>query len=387
MSSGDDREGTAQVPPPPPPASMKARFEQLLDAVVDNLALIAPDYTILMANETTARYFNAKKEDLVGQKCFTRFQQRTTPCEDCPVAATVRTGKPCVLEKRSDVTDTYLELHTTPVLDEAGRLVGVLEHAKDTTARRRAAAAAAEREHLLAQREEAIQSRDNFLSVASHELRTPITTLHLQLELLMRQVRAGDGADGLKGRLEAVRRQTRRLTRLVDQLLDVSRLAANRLQVELEELDLVEVVSEQLAGHSDTCLRAGCEVRFPAPGPVVGRWDRTRLEQIIANLLSNATKYGAGRPVEIAVEAAASLARLTVRDHGIGIAPEDQQRIFERFERAVPTRSHLGLGLGLWIVRKAAEVLGGEVRVSSRVGEGATFTVELPLGGPKPAQE
>src|SRR5262249_3012253 len=157
------------------------------------------------------------------------------------------------------------------------------------------------------------------------------------------------------------------------------RISAGRLELEREPVDLEAVVREALSRLSEEFARAGCAVALRVEGDShVGQWDRTHLEQVVSNLLSNAAKYGAGRPVEITVTAETGTSRLTVRDHGIGIAPEHLGRIFDRFERAVSVRHYGGLGLGLWIVRQIVEGLGGHVSVASQPGEGSTFTVELP---------
>jgi signal transduction histidine kinase len=128
--------------------------------------------------------------------------------------------------------------------------------------------------------------------------------------------------------------------------------------------------------------RYGCETVLEAEYPVVGCWDRLRLEQVLMNLLSNACKYGRKEPIHVRVEAAPGLARLSVRDEGYGIAPEDQERIFQRFQRADATRHIQGLGLGLWICRQIAEAHGGKLRVESEPGKGSTFILELPHSKP-----
>ena len=133
-----------------------------------------------------------------------------------------------------------------------------------------------------------------------------------------------------------------------------------------------------MARFQDEAARACCVLDVSAPDLVLGRWDRSRLEQVITNMITNALKYGAGKPVDVIVDAVGSQARLAVRDQGVGIAPDDQQRIFDRFERASSTRSFGGIGLGLWIVREIVRAHEGEVRVESELGAGATFTVELP---------
>ncbi|HWL86882.1 MAG TPA: ATP-binding protein, partial [Polyangiaceae bacterium] len=124
--------------------------------------------------------------------------------------------------------------------------------------------------------------------------------------------------------------------------------------------------------------QSGSTIDIHAAESVVGRWDPTRIEQITSNLLSNAIKYGQGKPILVEVTSENAHARLRIHDQGIGIAPEQQQRIFDRFERAVSVRHYGGFGLGLWIVRQIVEASGGQVTVESQVGQGSTFTVELP---------
>jgi signal transduction histidine kinase len=224
--------------------------------------------------------------------------------------------------------------------------------------------------------------REDFLSVAGHELRTPLTSLKLQRQLLARTRPPNLGAP----RLQAMGRQVERLELLVASLLDVGRLSEGRLSLELGEVELGALTREVLERLADVFERAGCEVRLEVPQPVYGRWDAQRLDQVLVNLLTNAAKYGAGRPVYVRVEEAGAFARLTVRDEGIGIAPEALPRLFGRFERAVSDRQYGGLGLGLYISRQLVEAMDGHVCVVSSLGEGATFTVELPLQ-PAPTAE
>lgn len=254
-----------------------------------------------------------------------------------------------------------------------------------------------EREQLLEQVEslvvdlqEAIEARDEFLSVASHELKTPLTALQLLVEGLLRPgSRAGrDLSPSLREKLQAIGRQGRRLSLLVNDLLDVSRIRAGRLDLKLESVDLGQVAREAVERFGPEARQAGCQLRLGVDEAVVGPWDRLRLEQVAGNLLSNAIKYGPGQPVEVRVHRDGRRGILAVADRGIGVAAEEQQRIFDRFERAVTARHFGGLGLGLWISREIVTRLGGSVRVESRPGQGATFTVELPLaqegGGAEP---
>ena len=236
--------------------------------------------------------------------------------------------------------------------------------------------------------QEALQVRDDFISVAAHELRTPITPLQLTLESLQLTVRNSQNTHGFMAerlpleqmgkKLDIAVRQVDRLIKLVTHVLDISRLSAGRIDLNLEEVDLSAVAEEVATRFLDDAIRAGCTLAVSTPGPVLGRWDRLRLDQAITNYISNAIKYGAGRPIEVQVEASELTARLTVRDYGIGISPEDQIRIFKRFERAVSQRYITGFGLGLWIVSEIVEALRGRVSVESLPGEGSLFALELP---------
>jgi signal transduction histidine kinase len=242
----------------------------------------------------------------------------------------------------------------------------------------------AERRILLSKLEDAVRARDEFLSIASHELKTPLTTLKLQVESLSARVRrerqGAAGARDFEAKLSVVERQVNRLSSLIDELLDTSRITSGYMKLVLEyDVDLSEIIRDALSRFKDQLARASCDLQVRGiERPILGRWDRLRLDQVVSNLISNALKYGAGRPIEVEADATDLLARLTVRDHGIGISPDKQSIIFLRFERAVPEREYGGFGLGLWIVREIAAAMGGGVSVTSQLGEGATFQVTLP---------
>lgn len=233
--------------------------------------------------------------------------------------------------------------------------------------------------------QEAVRLRDEFLAVASHELKTPLTPLQLRLQTLRRELeRQGSIVDParVKEHVAALQRQCKRLATLAESLLDVSRLEAGGLELELEYLDLTVLVRDVLSRFAAQASRTGTPLEVQAEEPIVGRWDRVRLEQVVSSLLSNALKYGAGHPIHILVEPSPTGARLTVRDEGIGISPEHLPRIFDRFERAVSAEHFGGLGLGLYLTRHLVEAFGGTIRASSTPGHGATFEVELPLASP-----
>lgn len=239
---------------------------------------------------------------------------------------------------------------------------------------------AEEREVMLQQAREAVRAREIFLAVAAHELKTPITPLRAEVESVLRAARAARAdrltPERLVIKLSVVERQIDRLERLVSDLLDVSRIAAGRIELQIQEVDLAEVVCEVVEQHKYDLTRNSMSLQLAADA--TGGWDRRRLDQVVNNLLTNALKYGRGRPITIAVWANDVRAWLTITDQGIGIAPDQQAIIFNQFERAVSERHYGGLGLGLWIVRQVVGAMGGTVSVASEPDVGSTFTVELP---------
>jgi PAS domain S-box-containing protein len=248
-----------------------------------------------------------------------------------------------------------------------------------------------ERRALEEEQRRAVQVRDEFLSIASHELKTPLTALQLQVDNLLRCLQRPTAEVTQGARLMSsgvsVAEQTQRLTELVELLLDVSRIHAGRLRFDWSPCDLVPMVTGVVQRWRQVALRRRADtIATPAsstltadlPAEMTGVWDRVRLEQVLNNLLSNAVKYGQNRPIQVQVTGTETRARIRVVDHGIGISAADQPRIFGRFERAVSSRNYGGLGLGLWITRQIVEGMGGSIAVDSETGKGATFTVELP---------
>jgi PAS domain S-box-containing protein len=246
----------------------------------------------------------------------------------------------------------------------------------------RRAGIALDNARLYSEATDAIRARDEFLSIAGHELKTPLAAMSLQVGGLLRLYQRGELPSAARAidRLQKTASQTGRLDRLIDQLLDVSRITSGRLKLELEDVDLAELAEDVVARFADAAASGGTPLELQARERPIGRWDRLRIDQVLTNLLSNAVKYGPGQPVTVEVDVEGGRARFSVRDRGIGIAPEHQARIFGRFERAVSGRHYGGFGLGLWITRQVVEVHGGSIQLRSAPGEGSTFTVELPLG-------
>ncbi|KYG09948.1 hypothetical protein BE21_15110 [Sorangium cellulosum] len=232
---------------------------------------------------------------------------------------------------------------------------------------------------LYRQSRDALEARDEFLSIASHELNTPLTSLRLTLQRLCRMTpERGMNPDVVKRLAAVADRSCQRLSQLVSSLLDVTHLQRGCLSLERTDLDLVSLMREVVARFARDLANAGSGVSIDAGAPVVGRWDRSRLAQVISNLLSNALKFGAGKPIEIRIGARDGWAWFSVKDQGIGIAPERSKHIFQRFERAVSVRHYGGLGLGLYVCHQIVEAHGGSIHVESEPQRGTTFVVELP---------
>jgi signal transduction histidine kinase len=234
---------------------------------------------------------------------------------------------------------------------------------------------AIENARLYTETREALAARDEFLSVAAHEIRGPLTSMRLAVESLKQHPREEMAAR----MLQIIDREDRRIAQLTDELLDVARVRGGQLRFVFAPVDLVEVTRDVITRASADLTRSGSSLSMTAPPTVVGTWDRSRLEQVVGNLLGNAIKFGLGKPIEIHIDRDETTAILAVRDHGIGIGEESRRRVFSPFERAVSARHYGGLGLGLFIVRTIVMGFAGSIDLESKVGAGSTFTVRLPL--------
>jgi signal transduction histidine kinase len=234
-----------------------------------------------------------------------------------------------------------------------------------------------------AERTRAIRAREHFISIASHELRSPLAPIRLQVQRLLRNLTSGKQPmprERVIEALEVVDRQVGRLTRLLEDVLDVTRLRLGRLQLAPREMDLGGLVDEIAEAQREPLAQSGCTLSVQRTGSLVGRWDRERLSQVVTNLLSNAVKHGGAGAIDVSLEGRASTVRLVVRDHGPGVAEGDRERIFARFERAGDDGDEKarGVGLGLYIAREIITAHGGAISVSSPPGGGAAFEIVLP---------
>ena len=353
-----------------------AKSREQLQAIGDSLpvlvSLLDRSERYLFVNATYQKWFGREPREIVGKTLEEVLGAQTYEAIS-PHVRTVLTGRPVSFQLRAPYAlgeHRNVEASYTPYLLE-GRVEGFVALVADVTDWVRM------EESLTS----AVAVRDEFLSIASHELRTPLAALQLQVEGAQRALSrqpVGGQRDKVLGKLDQAVRQIGRLTALVEGLLDVSRITTGRFQLELEAFDLVGLVAEIAERFEAEAARTRSSITLQLPASVIGRWDRNRVDQVLTNLLSNALKYGQGKPIFLRLVAGDERVVIAVRDEGIGIEAEDLQRIFGRFERAVSSRNYGGLGLGLYIAGQIVRAHGGAIEVTSEPGLGATFTVTLP---------
>lgn len=229
-----------------------------------------------------------------------------------------------------------------------------------------------------------LKSKDEFLSIASHELKTPITSLKMRIQMKNRAIQKGDPTVFLKESftrfLGDVEKQINRLSRLVDDMLDITRIENGKLSVSKDYCELGEIASTVCQNFWPVVDALGFAIELDILGKLYGNWDKYRIEQVITNLISNAIKYGNSSPIILRVFKDADFGVITVKDHGPGISDADQKKIFNRYERGVSAETNtIGLGLGLYISRQIADMHQGLLKVESKIGEGSLFTLRLPL--------
>jgi PAS domain S-box-containing protein len=370
------------------------RMRMLVESVRDYaIFMLDPDGRISSWNSGAERIKGYRATEIVGEH-FSRFYPPEAIAARHPeLELEIATREGRYEEEgwrvRKDGEIFWANVVITAIHEpDTGVLRGFSKVTRDLTERQHMAERAGKERIRAEQAHSALQGRDEFISVAAHELRTPLAALVLKLQGVASGLRKTeqDGSSTvspkLTDRLDGALRQVDRLIGLVGRLLDVSAIVQGKLVMELGPTNLIEMVEQVVDDFREPALRAGSELHFRASGDGAGTWDRVRIEQAFVNLLSNAIKYGSGKPVDVTVEATGTDARILVTDHGIGIAPEDLGRIFTRFERAAPQRHYGGLGLGLYIARNIVDAHGGAIHVSSQPGAGTTFIIELPKRPP-----
>jgi len=353
-------------------------LEAAFAAAPIGLAVVDRKLRYVLVNEALAAMNGISPDDQVGCTVGEIHPELADELEQ--IYWTVFNGGEASIERELTVTspsgdERILLASHYPILDDAGQVVAVRTVVEDATDQSRLRAAESGLRH-------ALRARDDFLSVASHELRTPLQSLQLVLDGLIRNGIRPAIPDHVAAKLDLMRSQIQRLGLLIDNLLTVSRMASGELSLDPDTIDLGAVVREVIARFEPAAARAGVALHLETDPDVAGHWDAHRLEEIVSNLLSNAIKFGRGAAVDLAVEDRGDDVRLLIRDRGIGIAREDHDRIFDRFERAASEKSYGGIGMGLWIVRQLVSAHGGAVTVESALGGGATFIITLPREGP-----
>jgi PAS domain S-box-containing protein len=379
------------------------RARRIFEGIKDYaMILLNPDGTIADWNEGARRIKGYEREEIIGKYFSIFYPEQDVRMGKCEYELREATETGRFEEEgwrvRKDGTRFWASVLITSIRDDHRRLIGFSKVTRDITDRKRAddllKMAYASLEKRVAERtqeltetnarlQEAIHVRDEFLSIASHELRTPLTPLKLQVQSLISNIRNKSTEQLSDERLDRIARTCdRAITRLgslIENLLDVSRINRGQLTLNRETVDLPELARELIERYRNEIQNSGCEVSFHSVSPAHGPFDRLRMEQVFINLLTNALKYGNRKPIEIAVQSDEKNAYLIFRDYGIGIRPEDQKKIFDRFERMDNASSVGGMGLGLYITRQIVEAHRGTIRVESIPGGGSTFTVRLPL--------
>ena len=357
-------------------------YRELHDHVRDIILVIDPDTgQIIEANRAAEQAYQYARDELLALVIYDlRVEPPLSVSDQMRVADRGGTLFE-TLHRRKDGTAVAVEVSSRGATIHGRRYL--LSIIRDITERKRAEQ---ERERLLVTTQQALATREVVLWVASHELRTPITIVSLQLHQLRRSIERNDGAERLTASAEAALAHIDRLSALVQRLLDASQLD-NGPRLDLADVDLLAVAHLALERVRSQTDATGIEIAIEIP-TIVGRWDAVRLEQVLINLLSNAVKYGLRQPIRLAARLDGDLVHLEVADRGIGLPASEMDRIFGKFERAVSTAHYGGLGLGLYIARQIVEAHRGWIEVESAPGRGSTFRVTLPhhegRRGPRP---
>jgi PAS domain S-box-containing protein len=364
----------------PGPALTQA-LVKLLSSAPDAIVIVRRDGRIVLSNDRVEKLFGYRAEELLGRPVEVLVPRRLAEqherlregyFRDPDVRlAHARGGE--LVGRRKDGSEFPVDIMLSPVTAEVGLLT--VASIRDATDRKKMEQARL----AVARAEEAVRLRDEFLTLAAHELRTPLTPLRLVVDRIVRDA---------TGEKEAVDPQLarkldyalQRVEALVTELLEVAQLVAGELTLKRGDVNLGEIVREEVGRVREKAAYKGTQINLsPDPSPsLVGIWDRAGIRQVVAELLSNAMKFGGGEPIDVTLERDVPMAVLTVRDRGMGVAPENRAKLFERFARFESSRQYAGLGIGLWLAKQVIEAHGGQIDVRGE-GEGAMFRVALPL--------
>lgn len=358
----------------------------LLDSITDYAIFMIDRDGYIRSWSRGAEKINGYSADEILGKHFSVFYtpedlEDGKPARELRIATEVGWYEEEGYRVRKDGSLYFAGVLITAIRNSAGEVGGFAKITRDLTERRRQ-----DEERLrLAQAEEAVRLRDEFLSIASHELKTPLTALQLQLHGLVERMKSTADEATLK-RLQRVIRSGERLGDLIETLFDVSRISSGKMELQLGAFDLMEAVKDVVDRLREAAAREGCVVTVSGDAGLVGRWDRLRIEQVITNLLSNAIRYASGTPIHILLERERGVAVCTIEDRGPGIPQEDRERVFERFERGFSMRNYGGMGVGLYVTRQIVERHGGTIDAANVPEGGARMTIRLPIEPPGQGQ-
>ncbi len=377
--------------------SHELRFQILVENIKDyGIFILDPKGHIVSWNPGAERIKQYKADEVIGRYFSMLYLPEDIAAHVPQRALDIASEKGNFQDEgwrvRKDGSKIWANVVITAIRDADGKLQGLSKITRDLTERRQMEEALRVSKGQLetkvqertAELAKALRARDEFLSIASHELKTPLTSLKLQTQI--RKIRANRGdysayaPELISKTLEDDERQINRLVALVNDMFDINRLTSGRTQLSLENLDICKLFHEVAERLSLQLQVAGVTLEVVAPDTLAGRWDGYRLEQVFTNLLTNAMKYGDRKPVQINIrQTAGETVNFEIRDQGIGIEKASLERIFMPYERAVKASDISGLGLGLYISKEIIEAHGGRIRVESAVGQGSAFLVELPL--------
>lgn len=366
----------------------QSRLQAIIDNIPARIYLKDDNGKYLIVNKVFENYFEFSKEELIGKTAYDFFDKvqadKWTKFDD----VIFKTGQMVAFEvthkRKNEHMRTFL-LTKFPVKNAENEIFGLGGISFDITDEKKTDKKMMEllkSEHdARTEAEQAIHGRDEFISIASHELKSPITAMKMKLQLLHRQLEkntANLDTQKLINSIEKMDKEADRLVLLINRLLDITRIQSGKLELNLEPVNLSEVIQGIIENHAPQLEASKCQLETDIDPNIIGMWDRSRIEQVIVNLLTNAMKFGNEKPIKIIVKSDAGVAKISIKDCGKGIAPEFKEKIFERFERGDVSNGIQGLGLGLYIVRQILEAHHGHISVESKLGDGSIFTVELP---------
>ncbi len=342
------------------------------DSITDFISIVDKDFKITRVNRALSDAFGVRPQELIGKRCHTVYKCAGPHSTDCPHLQTLKTRKASSVEFYEERLGIYLEVTTSPIIDENGQITGSVHIAKDITERRQAEE----------ERKEQARLKSEFVATVSHEIRTPLSIFKNIVSNALAGV-TGQLSPKLRENLEMANRTVNRLARIVSDFLDISKIEAGRMELLRIQFDIQSAITDSVNSLAPLADKKGIELKSYMPGcELLIDADRDRIEQALINLISNAIKYAPeGGNVNVRAKVLDGQVAVEVEDNGPGIERGDLDKIFDRFvqiEKPVGPGEH-GTGLGLSIAKEVVELHGGKIEVESEPSQGTTFIIFLPL--------